>query len=177
MKPNIPSPATAAPIASGRAPAAFVPVGAALEPVTLAALVAGEVRADVSVVLCPSASVVVNCVTCDAKADALLVAAEPRSSPSEAMELPALAAAEPTDAASPVSEAMASLPPVLTAFPMEVASAPASEAKSFAAATMESSFWLSWAVAVARRRAVVRRVNFILVVAVVVGRNWEVDEL
>lgn len=111
----------------------------------------------------------------------MLAASEPRDCASEPMELPALSAADAMEAASPVSEFTAALPPLWTALPMEVASAAAAEPRDcpFAAAleamesaaeTIESTLRF-WAVAVERRRAVLRRVNFILVVV------WSVDEV
>lgn len=180
ITPSIPKPATAAPKASGRAPAALVPVAVGLELVILAESVAGEaldVIVEASVVVCPFELVVVMCVTCEAQLEALLAASEPMDCASEPMELPAVSAAEAMEAASPVSDATAAEPPVCTAFAMEVASARASdpidsppvsavEAAPAAAEMIESTFTPSGAAMapVERRRAVVRRVNFIMAV-------------
>jgi len=144
--PSIPSPAIAAPIAWGPAPAALVPVELApeavldpvLEPVSVAVLSAATLLVIVvaSVVFCPWASVVVNWV---AQVEALLAISEPAEAASDPTELAALAAADPIEAASPVNVETAAEPPVSTACAMELASEPIDSPPAEAVAAMPSA--------------------------------------
>lgn len=178
MTPSIPAiPATAAPIASGRAMAPPVLVEAALEVVWVPEpVVAPEEGAVVivepMVVVWPLELVVVNWLT---QVEARLAASEPIDSAADLTEEPAVSAAEAMEAASLVMELTAAAPPVEAAFAREVASATMSEPMDWppaaaleatlsAAETIEftSMFWGLARAALARRSAEVRMVNFIV---------------
>jgi hypothetical protein len=176
MTPSIPAiPATAAPKASGRAIAPPVLVEAPLEVVRVPVPVVegAVVIVDATVVVWPLELVVVNWLT---QVEARLAASEPIDSAADLMEEPAVSAADAMEAASLVMELTAAAPPVEAAFAREVAapttSEPmdwppeaAAEATLSAAETIEftSMFWGSARAALARKRAEVRMVNFIVI--------------
>lgn len=164
MTPSIPAtPAKAAPRASGRAIAPPVLVEAALVevPVPVVEADGAVVIVEATVVVWPLELVVVNWVI---QVEARLAASEPMDSAAEAME-----------AASLVMELTAAAPPVEAAFAREVASATTSEPMDWppetadettfsAAETIEFTSMPSGLAraALARKRAEVRMVNFIV---------------
>jgi hypothetical protein len=148
-----------------------------VEAPVLVAVEAREVIVEAPVVFSPSELVEVKVET---QAEALLAASEPTDSAPETIEVTWLSTAVAMEAASPVRVDRAALPPVSKAWPMEVASAAASEPMDSPALLAEVAIPSAWETmestsmsgvamaAVARKRAEAMAVNFIL--EVVEGR-------